>query len=129
MGALLGAVAACALPWLKSLLLQHASVIMSQEASLIALNSLYQIIESRISTFSPLVQLSSSLDVLYTKTVDGVDEEEGPAEPIIFQDFSDEEGSEEGGDDVMETDEDDNEELEEVSNVSDLEGSDGMVDY
>ncbi|GKA72083.1 small-subunit processome, Utp12 [Tanacetum coccineum] len=124
-----GAVAACALPWLKSLLLQHASVIMSQEASLIALNSLYQIIESRISTFNPAVQLSSSLDVLYTKTVDGVDEEEGPAEPIIFQDFSDEEGSEEGGDDVMETDEEDNEELEEVSNVSDLEGSDGMVDY
>ncbi|GKB39307.1 WD repeat-containing protein 43-like protein [Tanacetum coccineum] len=38
-----GAVAACALPWIKSLLLQHASIIMSQKASLIALNSLYQI--------------------------------------------------------------------------------------
>ncbi|PWA97658.1 small-subunit processome, Utp12 [Artemisia annua] len=124
-----GAVAACALPWLKSLLLQHASIIMSQEASLIALNSLYQIIESRISTFNPAVQLSSSLDVLYAKTVDGVDEEEGPPEPIIFEDFSDEEGPEEGGDDVMETDEEDNEELEEASNVSDLEGSDGMVDF
>ena len=63
------------------------------------------------------------------QTVDGVDEEEGPPEPIIFEDFSDEEGPEEGGDDVMETDEEDNEEFEEVSNVSDLEGSDGMVDF
>ncbi|GJY37873.1 hypothetical protein Tco_0424237 [Tanacetum coccineum] len=48
-------------------------------------------------------------------TVDGVDEEEGPAKPIIFQDFSDEEGFEEGVDDAMETDKEDNEELEEES--------------
>ncbi|GKC94049.1 hypothetical protein Tco_1159491 [Tanacetum coccineum] len=72
---------------------------------------------SRISTFNHAVQLSSNLDVLYTKTVDGVDAEEGPADPIIFEH---EEGSEEGGDEVMETDEEDNEELEEVSNVIDL---------
>ncbi|KAL7616693.1 uncharacterized protein LOC111909561 isoform X1 [Lactuca sativa] len=126
-----GTVVACALPWLKSLLLQHASSIMSQESSLIALNSLYQLIESRISTFDPVVQLSSSLDLLYTKTVDGVDEEERPMEPIIFEDTSDEE--EENGEEAMETDdeeEDDHEELETVSNVSDLEGSDdGMLDY
>lgn len=38
-----GAVLACALPWLKSLLLQHASGIMSQESSLSALNTLYQV--------------------------------------------------------------------------------------
>lgn len=38
-----GAVLACALPWLRSLLLQHASGIMSQESSLLALNSLYQV--------------------------------------------------------------------------------------
>ncbi|GJY05618.1 hypothetical protein Tco_0371558 [Tanacetum coccineum] len=37
-----GAVAACALPWIKSLLLQHANIIMYQKVSLIALNSLYQ---------------------------------------------------------------------------------------
>ncbi|XP_024973092.1 WD repeat-containing protein 43 isoform X2 [Cynara cardunculus var. scolymus] len=125
-----GAVIACALPWLKSLLLQHSSSIMSQESSLIALNSLYQLIESRISTFNPAHQLSSCLDLLYTKTLDdGVDEGEGPLEPIIFEDVSDEDedGSEEDGDN-METDEEDNEELEAVSNVSDLEGSDGMAD-
>ncbi|GJU45857.1 hypothetical protein Tco_1203123 [Tanacetum coccineum] len=38
-----GAVAACALPWIKSLLLQHANIIMYQKVSLIALNSLYQV--------------------------------------------------------------------------------------
>lgn len=38
-----GAVLACALPWLKSLLLQHSSSIMSQESSLAALNSLFQV--------------------------------------------------------------------------------------
>ncbi|KAD4585305.1 hypothetical protein E3N88_22906 [Mikania micrantha] len=122
---------ACTLPWLKSLLLQHASSIMSQESSLIALNSLYQLIESRISTFNSAVQLSSCLDLLYTKTVeDGVDEGEEPLEPIIFEDVSDDDQSEEDGD-TMETDVEDNEEHEAVSNVSDddIEGSDGMVDY
>ena len=38
-----GAILACALPWLRSLLLQHASGIVSQESSLSALNSLYQV--------------------------------------------------------------------------------------
>ncbi|TQD93588.1 hypothetical protein C1H46_020796 [Malus baccata] len=46
-----GAILACALPWLRSLLLQHASGILSQESSLSALNSLYQLIESKVSTF------------------------------------------------------------------------------
>ncbi|KAI3761446.1 hypothetical protein L1987_51862 [Smallanthus sonchifolius] len=113
-----GAVVACTLPWLKSLLLQHASSIMSQESSLIALNSLYQLIESRISTFNSAVQLSNCLDLLYSKTVeDGVDEGEEPLEPIIFEDVSDDDDQSES--DAMETDEEDNEELEAVSNVSD----------
>nr|XP_043636159.1 WD repeat-containing protein 43 [Erigeron canadensis] len=122
-----GSVVAFALPWLRSLLLLHASSIMSQESSLIALNSLYQLIESRVSTFNSTLQLSSCLDLLYTKTIDGVDEEE-PLEPIIYEDESDDDESEEDGD-AMDTDEEDNEELEAVSNVSDLEGSDGMIDY
>ncbi|KAK7834041.1 wd repeat-containing protein 43, partial [Quercus suber] len=65
-----GAILACALPWLRSLLLQHASGIMSQESSLIALNSLYQLIESRVSTFESAIQMSSCLDILYTGVVD-----------------------------------------------------------
>jgi len=38
-----GSILACALPWLRSLLLQHSTGIMSQESSLLALNSLYQV--------------------------------------------------------------------------------------
>ncbi|KAK9683622.1 hypothetical protein RND81_10G154000 [Saponaria officinalis] len=38
-----GAVLVCALPWLRSLLLQHSSVIISQDSSLKALNSLYHV--------------------------------------------------------------------------------------
>ncbi|XVF29587.1 hypothetical protein REPUB_Repub15cG0134800 [Reevesia pubescens] len=62
-----GAVLACALPWIKSLLLQHASGIMSLESSLLALNSLYQLIESRVSTFESVLQISSCLDLLYAE--------------------------------------------------------------
>nr|GEZ32237.1 hypothetical protein [Tanacetum cinerariifolium] len=44
-----GAIAACALLWLTSLPLQHASFIMSEEASLITLSSLYQIMTGAIT--------------------------------------------------------------------------------
>ncbi|KAI3464582.1 hypothetical protein Pfo_021245 [Paulownia fortunei] len=40
-----GSVLACALPWLRRILLQHAGSIMSQESSLDVLNSLYQVRE------------------------------------------------------------------------------------
>jgi len=95
-----GAVLACAVPWLRSLLVLHLSRIMSQESSLVSLNSLsevrrfcrctfssslladekvavvwhalsccflpyyWQLIESRIGTLSPALQLASSLDFL-----------------------------------------------------------------
>ncbi|CAN1309710.1 hypothetical protein LINPERPRIM_LOCUS27776 [Linum perenne] len=40
-----GAIVACALPWLRNLLLLHASGIMSQESSFRSLNSLNQIVD------------------------------------------------------------------------------------
>ncbi|KAM1074902.1 hypothetical protein TB2_019412 [Malus domestica] len=95
-----GAILACALPWLRSLLLQHASGIISQESSLSALNSLYQVI-------------------------DDVDENETITPFIYESDTSDDEGSEEG----METDQE-NEEEEETNGaldgVSDFEGIEDM---
>ncbi|XP_071712272.1 uncharacterized protein [Rutidosis leptorrhynchoides] len=108
-----GALLSCALPWLKSLLLQHSSSIICQESSLVALNSLYQLIESRISTCNP-AQLSSSLDLLYNKVID--EEREGSSEAIIYEDLSDEDEDED-----VEAMESNNEELEPVSDVSDLE--------
>ncbi|CAH8374862.1 unnamed protein product [Eruca vesicaria subsp. sativa] len=59
-----GAVLACAIPWIKCLLLTHSSGIMSQESSLLALNSMYQLIESRVSNLHTAVEVSSSLDLV-----------------------------------------------------------------
>ncbi|GAU22312.1 hypothetical protein TSUD_261120 [Trifolium subterraneum] len=122
-----GAILSCALPWLKCLLLQHASRIMSQESSLKVLNSLYQLIESRVSTFKSVFQLSSFLDILYTGVLDEeVDEVE--TVPIIYVDTDDSEAESE---DVMETDKDskDGELSDEAFNdLSDIEGSDGMME-
>ncbi|RVW81673.1 U3 small nucleolar RNA-associated protein 5 [Vitis vinifera] len=122
-----GAILVCALPWLRSLLLQHASGIMSQESSLLALNSLFQLIESRVSTFRPALQLQSCLDFLYAGVGDdGLDENE-TVTPIIYEDKDDESDEGEESGDAMETNED-SEELEGFSGLSDIEGSEGMSD-
>ncbi|PSS17879.1 WD repeat-containing protein [Actinidia chinensis var. chinensis] len=120
-----GAVLASSLPWLRSLLLQHASVVMSQESSLIALNSLYQLIESRVSTFHPALQLSSCLDLLYTAIVDdGFDENDGIT-PVVYEDKD--ESDEEESEDAMETTDQEDSDIEPFNDVSDLEGSDDMA--
>ncbi|KAK4393392.1 hypothetical protein Sango_1810000 [Sesamum angolense] len=84
---------------LRSLLLLHASSIMSQESSLAVLNSLYQLIESRVSTFNNALQLSSCLDLLYAETIDDGVEENTPVTPIIYEDEdeSDDDGFEDYG--------------------------------
>ncbi|PON89394.1 hypothetical protein TorRG33x02_147450 [Trema orientale] len=117
------AVLACALPWLRCLLLQHASGIVSQESSLLTLNSLYQLIGSRL--------LSSVLDVLYTGVKSPEGDESGMTVPVICENID--ESEEEESEEAMETDEtsedgDDNEAAEEAyGGLSDLEGSvDGM---
>ncbi|EOY26543.1 hypothetical protein QUC31_012094 [Theobroma cacao] len=124
-----GAVLACALPWIKSLLLQHASGIMSQASSLRALNSLYQLIESRVSTFKSALQISSCLDFLYAGIVE--DEfDENATIPVIFEDKD--ESDEEESEDAMETDQgsEDGEALDDEAfdGVSDFEGIDDMSD-
>ncbi|KAK7255280.1 hypothetical protein RIF29_28687 [Crotalaria pallida] len=120
-----GAILACALPWLKCLLLHHASGIMSQESSLKALNSLYQLIESRVSTFKSAIQLSSCLDILYTGVIEE-EVDEGETIPVIYEDKDSDEESE----DAMETDQDSEDEQqseEAFDDVSDIEGSDDMM--
>ncbi|KAH6782608.1 WD repeat protein [Perilla frutescens var. frutescens] len=97
-----GAVLACSLPWLRSLLLQHASSIMSHESSLAALNSLFQLIESRVSTFNHTLQLSSCLDLLYAESVDDGVEENDIAAPFIYEDEDD--SDDDGSEDSMEVD-------------------------
>ncbi|KAK8581261.1 hypothetical protein V6N13_144297 [Hibiscus sabdariffa] len=124
-----GAVLACALPWIKSLLLYHASGIISQESSLLALNSLYQLIESRVSTFESALQISSCLDFLYAGIVeDEVDE--NATIPVIFEDTDESENEE--SENAMETDdeeEEDGEALDDASDgIGDFEGFDDMSD-
>ncbi|CAI9114020.1 OLC1v1037491C2 [Oldenlandia corymbosa var. corymbosa] len=116
-----GAVLACTLPWLRSLLLQHASELMSQESSLITLNTLYQLIQSRVSTFNQTLKLSSSLDLLYAGALDmGLDENEETIAPAIFEDKdgSDEEESAEAMD--IESGEDEEPEPQIFSDISDF---------
>ncbi|XP_027344525.1 WD repeat-containing protein 43-like isoform X2 [Abrus precatorius] len=119
-----GAILACALPWLKCLLLQHASGIMSQESSLKVLNSLYQLIESRVSTFKSAIQLSSCLDILYTRVVDE-EVDEGEIVPVIYEDKDD---SEEESEDAMETDQDEQQSDEAFDGVSDIDASDDILE-
>ncbi|CAH8353799.1 unnamed protein product [Eruca vesicaria subsp. sativa] len=120
-----GAVLACAIPWIKCLLLTHSSGIMSQESSLLALNSMYQLIESRVSNLHTAVEVSSSLDLI----VDDLDEEEEDEGPVIYEDkdTDDEEG--EGPDEAMETDEEaDESEDEAADGVNEFEDFDDMSD-
>ncbi|KAK4590440.1 hypothetical protein RGQ29_020841 [Quercus rubra] len=90
-----GAILACALPWLRSLLLQHASGIMSQESSLIALNSLYQVVDDDRDENATMV-------------------------PVIYEDRD--ESDDEKSEDAMETDLDstDEEASEAFDGVSDI---------
>uniref|UniRef100_A0A0D3CAH5 Small-subunit processome Utp12 domain-containing protein n=1 Tax=Brassica oleracea var. oleracea TaxID=109376 RepID=A0A0D3CAH5_BRAOL len=121
-----GAVLACAIPWIKCLLLTHSSGIMSQESSVLALNSMYQLIESRVSTLHTAVEVSSSLDLLVDDLDDEEEEDEGP---LIYEDkdTDDEEGQ--GPDEAMETDEDaDESEDEAADGVNEFEDFDDMSD-
>ncbi|XP_061349657.1 uncharacterized protein LOC133294905 [Gastrolobium bilobum] len=123
-----GAILTCALPWLKCLLLQHASGIMSQESSLHALNSLYQLIESRVSTFKSAVVLSSCLDILYTRVVDE-EGDESETLPVSFEIYEDKDDSGEESE-ALETDQDGTyeEQSDEAFNgVSDIEEIDDMM--
>ncbi|URE10643.1 Dip2/Utp12 Family [Musa troglodytarum] len=112
-----GAVLVCALPWIRILLCQEASSIMSQESSIRILNSLYQLIDSRISTFGSALQLSSCLDHLFPRIADEADDG-GADQPIIYEN-SDSEESE----DAMETDGGS-----EVTDAHDSDSSDVMSD-
>ncbi|KAG0461189.1 hypothetical protein HPP92_021486 [Vanilla planifolia] len=121
-----GTILACALPWLRSLLSQHASSIASQESSLLLLNSLYQLIETRTSTFRSALLLSTCLDCLFGEMTEN--EVDTPVPVVVFEDRdSEEEKEEEESDNDMESDKDGK--LGAVINSAhNLDGSDEMSD-
>ncbi|KAK9269550.1 hypothetical protein L1049_001326 [Liquidambar formosana] len=61
------AVLSCFLPCLRSLVLQHAGIVLSQGSSLPTLDSLYKLFESRSSACQQDLPLSSCLDHLYAE--------------------------------------------------------------
>ncbi|KAE8700629.1 Utp12, putative isoform 2 [Hibiscus syriacus] len=102
----------------------QSSGIMSQESSLLALNSLYQLIESRVSTFESALQISSCLDLLYAAIIeDEVDED--ATSPVIFED------TDESEKEAMETDDEEKENgeaVDDASNGTRFEGFDDLSD-
>ncbi|KAK8949089.1 hypothetical protein KSP39_PZI005577 [Platanthera zijinensis] len=121
-----GAILICALPWIKCLLSLHASSIASQESSLQLLNSLYQLIDSRTSTYRYALQLSTCLDCLLTEIPEG--DEETAAPVIIYEDGDSDDDEGEEPDVSMESD-DENEGLGTVIDSADnSDGTDIMSD-
>jgi U3 small nucleolar RNA-associated protein 5 len=51
-------------PWVRTVLLQHAATLMSNPAMQPVLSTLYQLIEARLSVFRPLMSLSGRLDLI-----------------------------------------------------------------
>ncbi|CAM6102009.1 unnamed protein product [Calypogeia fissa] len=51
-------------PWVRTVLLQHAATLMSNPAMQPVLATLYQLIEARLSVFRPLLALSGRLDLI-----------------------------------------------------------------
>ncbi|CAN0887841.1 WD repeat-containing protein 43 [Linum grandiflorum] len=90
-----GAVLACALPWLRNLLLLHAKFRYSP----------IQLMESRVSTFQSALELSSYVDLLYPGIADDEEDVETIA-PAIYEDKDDSDNEQESeSDDAMETEE------------------------
>ncbi|KAH0913138.1 hypothetical protein HID58_036459 [Brassica napus] len=115
---------------LNSLLpILQSSGIMSQESSLLALNSMYQVrdclsllseygfIESRVSTLHTAVEVSSCFDLI----VDDLDEEEEEdGGPVIYEDKDSDEEEREGTELAMETDEEADESADGVNDFEDM---------
>jgi len=99
----------------------------SQESSLSLLNSLYQLIDARTSTFKSALQLSTTLDYLFSEIADDEADDGEVEPPIIYEDKdTDDEESEV---DAMETDRKEAEELGDVTDASEhSDGSEIMSD-
>ncbi|CAN6253608.1 unnamed protein product [Urochloa humidicola] len=122
-----GAVLVCLLPWLQTLLSRHMSSIVSQDSSLSLLNSLYQLIDARTSTFKSALQLSTTLDYLFSEIADDEADDEEVAPPIIYEDKDTDDEESEG--DAMETDGEEDAELGDVTDASEhSDGSEIMSD-
>lgn len=120
-------------PWVRAVLLQHASYLMSNPRMRPVLSSLYQIIEARIATFRPLVSLSGRLDLIMAQ-ISANESQEKDLEELDAAVIYEEEDSEPDAEDAMidedleedDGDEDDDEEGDE-EDAMDEDKTDGQV--
>ncbi|XP_024519578.1 WD repeat-containing protein 43 isoform X2 [Selaginella moellendorffii] len=104
------------LPWIRITLLEHASYIMSNIAIQPVLKSLYQVVESRLHIFRPLLALSGRLDLIVAKikaneTSKSVEQAE--VATAVYEEDEEEDSDQEVEDAMADEDEDEDEEEEE----------------
>ncbi|KAI5059090.1 hypothetical protein GOP47_0025409 [Adiantum capillus-veneris] len=88
-------------PWIKAVLLYHASYIMSSPSIQPILSSLYQVIDSRLTVFRPLLSLSGRLDLIMAQVARAETTQQQEVAAAVVYEESDDEGEVE---DVMNTD-------------------------
>lgn len=79
-------------PWVRAVLLQHASFVMTNLAMQPVLTSLYQIIETRLSVFRPLLSLSGRLDLIMAQIQknEGQEEDHQNEAAVVYEEEDDE---------------------------------------
>lgn len=117
--------------WIRAVLVFHAGYLMAAPGVQPYLTSLYQAIESRLSTYRSLLGLSGRLDLLSAQlqgkagdAAEGEDGEEGSGPAVVYQEESEEEDEEGQVEDAMHPDgleSDDEEDSEEEGDSDDLE--------
>ncbi|XP_024381323.1 uncharacterized protein [Physcomitrium patens] len=122
-------------PWVRAVLLQHASFVMTNLALQPVLTSLYQIIEARLSVFRPLLSLSGRLDLVMAQIQknESQSKEDKQNEAAVVYEEEDDDGPEainvmvDGGSQYEMEDEDDGEsESEDEDEDDDMEDDDDM---
>eukprot|EP01135_Chromosphaera_perkinsii_P003578 Nk52_evm36s248 gene=Nk52_evmTU36s248 len=105
-------------PWIKSIILIHASYLMSLPDLNKSLGGLYQLVDARLSSFKKLLKLSGRLELIMsqiTTKADGADVvalEDMQEADMIYEEEDSEEEDEDADEEEMEMDEDDEEALE-----------------
>eukprot|EP00249_Psilotum_nudum_P020003 c27515_g1_i1 orf=278-2332(+) len=112
------------IPWIRAVLLYHATYIMSNPSMQSILRSLYQVIDARLSVFRPLLSLSGRLDLIVAQISSNAGDEVAHAveTAAVYEDESDE-NAEGDIEDVMEDISDTNDD-----SSKEVDGTEGDVD-
>lgn len=101
-------------PWIKAVLLYHASYIMSSPSMQPVLSSLYQVIDARLSVFRSLLSLSGRLDLIMAQVSANETTQQQEVSAAVVYEESDDDGEGEVEDvmdaDIVEGSSDDSEE-------------------